>query len=105
MAEPSEAARDAAKRIDFEPCDHVKTTNVRKLDCLDCTEDAIQRAIDSAVDAERERIRLRLGCIAEVSARHNLHSCPADDCMICWPTDLIDEFAKFAAQPQVQDEG
>ena len=46
--------------------------------------------------AEMAHVRARLGCIARVSAAHDGHACPADDCMSCWPRELIKEFAGFS---------
>jgi len=69
---------------------------------------AIANEIRAAVAAEREkmdRVRLRLGCIARVSANHASHVCPADDCLECWPGDVVEEFAKFAAVRRGDDAG
>lgn len=49
-----------------------------------------------AFEEELRAVRLRLGCIARVSASHDEHVCPADDCLECWPIEVTQEFARFA---------
>jgi hypothetical protein len=43
-----------------------------------------------------KHISLRLGLIASVSSMHSNHVCPQDDCMECWPGDIIDELKGVA---------
>lgn len=49
-----------------------------------------------ALEEELRSVRLRLGCIARVSAAHDGHVCPADDCLECWPGEVVEEFERFA---------
>lgn len=60
--------------------------------------DTVLRRLNGEAETELQQVALRLGCIARVSAQHDTHACPADDCLECWPEDVIDEFRKFAGE-------
>lgn len=53
---------------------------------------------DHHPEAELKQIKLRLGCFARVGLMHQRgyhREAKADDCLVCWPDEVIHEFRVF----------
>jgi len=56
------------------------------------------------VESRLTQVKLRLGLIARVSGRHEQqheNAClPVDDCLRCWPLDVITELREYAEREE-----